>query len=144
MVLPSPAAGLGALVLADMVLRELPPCVTRAAAALTRLCMDINYSEEFAEAGQEAGSIAGLGPLTRLTALQVLELQHCDTPTIPSEISALTGLSQLCFSWSFSTNPPRDLHALSGLGSLAVLNMQYCQLTDMNSALLGIGGLHTL
>ena len=38
-------AGLRALVMEDMVLRELPRAISAAAASLTRLRLDVNYSD---------------------------------------------------------------------------------------------------
>jgi hypothetical protein len=73
-----------------MFLRELPPCITRASASLTRLRLDNNYSEEFAEEGAEAGSTSGLVLLTRLTALHLLEMQHCDSTVIPRDPTKFT------------------------------------------------------
>ncbi|GAB4813041.1 hypothetical protein N2152v2_000087 [Parachlorella kessleri] len=125
-------AGLAALVLDDMVLEELPPTLTHAAASLTRLRLDVNYSEDFGREGRLPGSISGLAPLTALTALQVLEFQHFNSEAIPQEIS------------DFASYPPSNLRALSGLVRLALLNMQYCQLSAIDASLYQLDGLRTL
>ncbi|GAB4813042.1 hypothetical protein N2152v2_000088 [Parachlorella kessleri] len=136
--------GLQALVLEEMVLSELPPAITRAAASLTRLRLDVNYSEEFALPGPKPGSIRGLGPLGALTALEVLEVQRSDLASIPEDISALTRLAQVCLSWGFQSHRLIDMHLLGRLPGLVLLNLQYCQLATLGDCMSNMRALCTL
>ena len=140
----SPAGCLESLVLEELVMSELPPAVTRAAASLTCLRLDVNYCEHFVAPGPKPGSIRGLAALPLLTALRVLEVQRFDLACIPEELSALTALSHICLSWGFQNTPLADLHLLGRLPSVAVLNLQYCQLASLDGGAHGLRLLRTL
>lgn len=57
--------------LEDLFLSRLPSALSAAAGSLTRLSMDANYSDRFAQQGAAPGSTLGLNNITHLTGLQV-------------------------------------------------------------------------
>lgn len=89
---------------------------------------------------------AAFAPLAGLRALTRLDLSHLGLDALPTHISSLAWLRELCLRGNelASLDPDPALAPLAALGELAELDLSRCRLKRVPLCLLGLGALEVL